>query len=155
MYVFHSFEQGTDVYAPTCAPRPPLTHTHIHIPRPACMPRLLPKEDAVVVQVLKAQGALVYCRTNVPQTMLSYECCNPVFGQTSNPYHLKRGPGERERERENVKCALFASFMGCCAPAFACFTRVCVCVASFFILIVLLCLNCFVLLSNNRCNNKR
>jgi fatty acid amide hydrolase len=47
----------------------------------------------VIIKVLKAQGALVFARTNIPQTMLSYECSNPVFGQTRNPYCLERGPG--------------------------------------------------------------
>uniref|UniRef100_UPI00398EC7E7 fatty-acid amide hydrolase 1 n=1 Tax=Pristiophorus japonicus TaxID=55135 RepID=UPI00398EC7E7 len=50
-------------------------------------------EDSVVVQVLKRQGAVPFLKTNVPQTMLSYECCNPIFGQTLNPLDKKRTPG--------------------------------------------------------------
>merc|ERR1712185_282661 len=49
--------------------------------------------DAVIATVLRRQGAVVYARTNVPQTMLSYECSNPVYGQTRNPFDLTRGPG--------------------------------------------------------------
>lgn len=46
-----------------------------------------------MLQVLRRQGALVFARTNVPQTMLSYECSNPVFGQSLNPHSHLRGPG--------------------------------------------------------------
>jgi amidase len=42
-------------------------------------------EDAVVVRILKDAGAIIYCRTNVPQTLLSAETDNHVFGRTSNP----------------------------------------------------------------------
>jgi hypothetical protein len=104
------------------------------------------EEDAVLIQVLRKQGAVIFARTNVPQTMLrcnvtkninhiffeftrpllvtsitlrlhmymilthmilfsllifhlhgtdycSFECSNPIYGQTCNPYDLKRGPG--------------------------------------------------------------
>jgi fatty acid amide hydrolase len=51
------------------------------------------KEDCVIVKVLKAAGAVPFCHTNVPQTMLSYECTNPVYGSTKNPHDPRRGPG--------------------------------------------------------------
>lgn len=50
-------------------------------------------EDAVLVKVLKKQGAVPFVRTNIPQLMMTYECSNPVFGQTHNPYDVSRGPG--------------------------------------------------------------
>ncbi|XP_067846150.1 fatty-acid amide hydrolase 1 [Heptranchias perlo] len=50
-------------------------------------------EDSVIVQVLKKQGAIPFVKTNVPQTLLSYECRNPTFGQTVNPHDNKRTPG--------------------------------------------------------------
>eukprot|EP00619_Florenciella_sp_RCC1007_P021682 CAMPEP_0205933966 /NCGR_PEP_ID=MMETSP1325-20131115/34864_1 /ASSEMBLY_ACC=CAM_ASM_000708 /TAXON_ID=236786 /ORGANISM="Florenciella sp., Strain RCC1007" /LENGTH=99 /DNA_ID=CAMNT_0053303889 /DNA_START=1 /DNA_END=297 /DNA_ORIENTATION=+ len=50
-------------------------------------------DDAVVLKVLKEQGAVPFCRTNIPQTMLSYECSNPVFGATTNPHSSDKGPG--------------------------------------------------------------
>lgn len=31
-------------------------------------------------------GGIVLCKTNIPQTMMSFECSNPVYGRTSNPY---------------------------------------------------------------------
>ncbi|XP_078074853.1 fatty-acid amide hydrolase 1 [Mustelus asterias] len=50
-------------------------------------------EDSVLVQVLKKQGAIPFVKTNVPQSMLSYECSNPIFGQTLNPHDNTRTPG--------------------------------------------------------------
>ncbi|KAJ6547162.1 amidase [Mycena capillaripes] len=43
--------------------------------------------DADVVALLKAAGAIPIVKTNVPQTVFSFECCNPVFGRTVNPYN--------------------------------------------------------------------
>jgi amidase len=31
-------------------------------------------------------GAVPFVKTNVPQTMYSYECNNPIWGRTTNPY---------------------------------------------------------------------
>uniref|UniRef100_A0A8C8RD39 Fatty-acid amide hydrolase 1 n=1 Tax=Pelusios castaneus TaxID=367368 RepID=A0A8C8RD39_9SAUR len=50
-------------------------------------------EDSVVVQVLKRQGAIPFVKTNVPQTLLSYDCNNLIFGQTVNPLDHTKTPG--------------------------------------------------------------
>ncbi|XP_078264061.1 vitamin D3 hydroxylase-associated protein-like [Rhinoraja longicauda] len=50
-------------------------------------------EDCVIVQVLKKQGAIPFVKTNVPQTLFSYECSNPIYGQTLNPHNTKRTSG--------------------------------------------------------------
>ncbi|XP_019645806.1 PREDICTED: fatty-acid amide hydrolase 1-like [Branchiostoma belcheri] len=50
-------------------------------------------EDAVIVQVLKKQGAVPFVKTNIPQTLLSISCSNPVFGNTLNPVDPTRSPG--------------------------------------------------------------
>ncbi|XP_051867746.1 fatty-acid amide hydrolase 1 [Pristis pectinata] len=50
-------------------------------------------KDSVVVQVLKKQGAVPFVKTNLPQSLLSYECSNPIFGQTVNPHDAKRTSG--------------------------------------------------------------
>ncbi|KAM9685209.1 fatty-acid amide hydrolase 1 [Trichechus inunguis] len=49
--------------------------------------------DSVVVQVLKLQGAVPFVHTNVPQSMFSYDCSNPLFGQTFNPWKSSKSPG--------------------------------------------------------------
>ncbi|XP_035883378.1 fatty-acid amide hydrolase 1-like [Phyllostomus discolor] len=54
-------------------------------------------EDGVIVKVLKAQGAIPFVKTNIPQTLLRSlkcsECSNPIYGQTLNPLNLKKSPG--------------------------------------------------------------
>ncbi len=48
-----------------------------------------PDEDAVAVARLKAAGALVLGKTNVPEMAIPYESDNPLFGRTNNPYNLE------------------------------------------------------------------
>ncbi|XP_041359121.1 fatty-acid amide hydrolase 1-like [Gigantopelta aegis] len=50
-------------------------------------------ETAVLIQVLERQGAIPFVRTNVPQTMYSYSCSNPIYGVTKNPHDVARCPG--------------------------------------------------------------
>lgn len=50
-------------------------------------------EDAVLVKILKEQGAIPFVRTNLPQALLNYDCSNPIFGQTLNPHHLQKTAG--------------------------------------------------------------
>ncbi|NXX48482.1 FAAH1 hydrolase, partial [Tricholaema leucomelas] len=57
-----------------------------HLNKPAA-------EDSVVVQVLKRQGAIPFVKTNVPQSLVSYDCRNMIFGQTLNPLLYTRTPG--------------------------------------------------------------
>jgi len=51
------------------------------------------QEDSVFVQALKDLHAIPFCLTNIPQTMVSYSCSNPVYGNTANPHDLTRTPG--------------------------------------------------------------
>ncbi|NWU78230.1 FAAH1 hydrolase, partial [Onychorhynchus coronatus] len=57
-----------------------------------CLDTLM-KEDSVLVKVLKRQGAIPFVMTNVPQSLFSYDCSNPIFGQTVNPFNHQRSPG--------------------------------------------------------------
>merc|ERR1712212_1333909 len=50
-------------------------------------------EDSVFVRALKDLHAVPFCLTNIPQTMVSYSCSNPVYGNTANPHDLTRTPG--------------------------------------------------------------
>lgn len=45
--------------------------------------------DALIVQLLKKQGALIHAKSNIPQTLLSFECVNPLHGRTLNPFNKK------------------------------------------------------------------
>ncbi|KAG9029896.1 hypothetical protein FS837_003439, partial [Tulasnella sp. UAMH 9824] len=38
------------------------------------------------VNHIRAAGGIPFVKTNVPQTMLSFECANPLWGRTLNPY---------------------------------------------------------------------
>lgn len=51
------------------------------------------EEDCEIIKILKAEGAIPSCKTNVPQTMLSFECSNPLNGTTTNPYDKERTCG--------------------------------------------------------------
>ncbi|NXP32557.1 VDHAP protein, partial [Leiothrix lutea] len=51
------------------------------------------EEDSVVVQVLKHQGGIPFVKTNIPQTMINYDCSNLIFGQTLNPLNPQKSPG--------------------------------------------------------------
>lgn len=46
-------------------------------------------DNAPIVDRLIEEGAIPFTKTNVPQSMLSFECSNPIFGTTQNPH--KRG----------------------------------------------------------------
>ena len=50
-------------------------------------------EENILLQVLKKQGAVPFVRTNVPQTLMTFECSNTLYGTTGNPYDPTRIPG--------------------------------------------------------------
>jgi amidase len=52
-----------------------------------------PVATAPAVQRLIDAGAVVVGKTNVPTYSLDLETCNPVFGQTHNPWSLAHSPG--------------------------------------------------------------
>ncbi|KAG8436963.1 hypothetical protein GDO86_007880 [Hymenochirus boettgeri] len=39
----------------------------------------------------KKQGAVIFVKTNVPQTLISFETSNPIYGHTVNPHNHKKG----------------------------------------------------------------
>src|SRR5262245_41330822 len=48
---------------------------------------------APVTQRVKAAGAIVMAKTNVPQMLSDWQSSNPVYGRTNNPWDLGRTPG--------------------------------------------------------------
>lgn len=52
-----------------------------------------PTRDAIAVERLKAAGALIVGKTNVPTFALDLQTYNPLFGTTSNPWDLARTCG--------------------------------------------------------------
>lgn len=51
------------------------------------------KEDAVAVRRLKAAGAIVLGKTNVPPMLADIQSSNPVYGRTVNAHHPERVAG--------------------------------------------------------------
>ena len=49
--------------------------------------------DALVVQRLKAAGAVILGKTNVPLNLSDWQSFNEVYGTTNNPWSLSRTPG--------------------------------------------------------------
>ena len=53
----------------------------------------VPDEDAPVVARLKAAGAILIGKTNLPVLSRDFQCENPIFGRSNNPFDLGRTPG--------------------------------------------------------------
>ena len=51
------------------------------------------KEDALSVARLKAAGAVVFGKTNVPVWLADWQSFNPIYGTTNNPWNVERTPG--------------------------------------------------------------
>ncbi|GAA6053096.1 hypothetical protein JCM3770_000382 [Rhodotorula araucariae] len=49
--------------------------------------------DATLIRVIREAGGIPFVKSNVPQTMLSFECSNPLFGASRNPYDPERITG--------------------------------------------------------------
>lgn len=52
-----------------------------------------PTEDAVAVKRLKAAGAIILGKTNVPPALSDLQSDNPVYGRTVNAHHSERSAG--------------------------------------------------------------
>jgi amidase len=52
-----------------------------------------PDADALTVQRLKAAGAIVIGKTNVPLRLSDWQSYNEIYGTTNNPWDLSRTPG--------------------------------------------------------------
>ena len=52
-----------------------------------------PAEDALAVQRVKAAGAVILGKTNVPIALGDWQSYNEIYGVTNNPYDLARSPG--------------------------------------------------------------
>ena len=51
------------------------------------------KRDAKVVSQLKAAGAILLGKTNVPPDLADWQSTNAAYGRTCNPHDLSRSPG--------------------------------------------------------------
>jgi amidase len=53
----------------------------------------MPQYDATVVARLRAAGAIILGKTNMPELGLAFETDNLIYGRTNNPYSLSCTPG--------------------------------------------------------------
>jgi amidase len=53
----------------------------------------VPNEDAPAVAQLKAAGAIVFGKTNIPRWSGDLQCYNEIFGTTNNPWDTSLVPG--------------------------------------------------------------
>lgn len=51
------------------------------------------QRDGPMIQRLKELGVIPFCMTNIPQTMETYGCSNPIYGPTLHPFDDDRTPG--------------------------------------------------------------
>lgn len=60
-----------------------------HLPRKSHVA----EKDALAVQRLKAAGAVVFGKSNVPLNLADFQSYNAVYGTSNNPWDLSRAPG--------------------------------------------------------------
>ncbi len=73
----------------------------------------VPEHDAAAVERLRAGGAIILGKTNVPEMAATYESENFVFGRTNNPHDLSRTPGGSSGgEAAAVSAGLSAAGLG-------------------------------------------
>jgi amidase len=53
----------------------------------------LPKSNSPLVDILLSLGAILYCKTNIPLTMMTGDSQTNIFGRTLNPHKLSLGAG--------------------------------------------------------------
>lgn len=51
------------------------------------------ERDSALVALLRSLGAVLYCKTNVPQTMMTADSDNNIFGRTLNPNNVSLTAG--------------------------------------------------------------
>jgi len=51
------------------------------------------RSDAVAVERLRAAGAVIFGKTNVPLNLADHQSYNDIYGTTNNPWDLGRTPG--------------------------------------------------------------
>lgn len=55
--------------------------------------KLVPQKDATVVARMRAAGAIILGKTNLPTRSADIQTNNELFGRTNNPWDLNRTPG--------------------------------------------------------------
>ena len=69
-----------------------------------------PERDAVAVERLRAAGAVVLAKTNVPRLTGDFQTHNSLFGLTCNPWDVSRTPGGSSGGAAAAVAAGFCAF---------------------------------------------
>lgn len=69
------------------------------------------EENSALVDLLQSLGAVLYCKTNVPQTMMTADSENNIFGRTLNPNNTRLTAGG-STGGEGALIALRGSILG-------------------------------------------
>lgn len=69
-------------------------------------------QNAAVVDLLLAAGAVIHCKTNVPQSMLALDSVNNIFGRTLNPLNRKQWTAGGSSGGEAALVAMKGCVMG-------------------------------------------
>ncbi|MDX8500683.1 amidase [Mesorhizobium sp. VK4C] len=67
-------------------------------------------QDAEVVRRVRAAGAVVFGKTNVPTGLADWQTDNPIFGRCNNPHALDRSPGGSSGGAAAAVAAGFTAF---------------------------------------------
>ncbi|KAL1868415.1 hypothetical protein VTK73DRAFT_3709 [Phialemonium thermophilum] len=68
-------------------------------------------QDALIVEIMRQAGAVLYAKTNNPQCMMVLETVSNIYGRTLNPWNTKLGAGGSSGG-EGALLALGGSFLG-------------------------------------------
>lgn len=69
-------------------------------------------QNAAVVDLLLAMGAVIHCKTNVPQSMLALDSVNNIFGRTLNPLNREKWTAGGSSGGEAALVAMKGCVMG-------------------------------------------
>ena len=69
------------------------------------------KENSLLVDILLEKGAIIYCKTNIPQTLMALDSDNNVFGRVLNPRN-KRVTAGGSSGGEGALVAMRGSVLG-------------------------------------------
>ncbi|KAK4697652.1 amidase, partial [Lecanoromycetidae sp. Uapishka_2] len=70
------------------------------------------KKNAPLVQLLLDAGAVIHCKTNVPQTLMALDSVNNIFGRTLNPENRQDWTAGGSSGGEGVLVKMRGSVMG-------------------------------------------
>lgn len=55
------------------------------------------QKDGLMLAILRAQGAIPFVRSNVPQSLMLPDSSNRIYGTATNPHGFTRTPGGKFR----------------------------------------------------------